>query len=40
MSPSLPRPLARLGVVVLALLTALAVALAGASSAAAHVSVS
>ena len=40
MSPSLPRPLARLGVVVLALLTTLAAALAGAGSAAAHVSVS
>jgi uncharacterized protein YcnI len=36
----LPRPLARLGVVVLALLTALAAALAGAGAAAAHVSVS
>ena len=40
MSPSLPRPLARRGVVVLALLTALAAALVGAGSAAAHVSVS
>ena len=40
MPPFLPRPLARLGVVVLALLTALAAALAGAGSAAAHVSVS
>jgi uncharacterized protein YcnI len=39
-STSLPRPLARLGVVVLALLTALAAALAGAGAAAAHVSVS
>lgn len=40
MSFPLPRPLARLGVVVLALLTALAAALAGAGAAAAHVSVS
>ena len=40
MSSPLPRPLARLGVVVLALLTALAAALAGAGAAAAHVSVS
>ncbi len=40
MSSSLPRPLARLGVVVVALLTALAAALAGAGAAAAHVSVS
>ena len=40
MSSSLPRPLARLGVVVLALLTALTAALAGAGAAAAHVSVS
>ena len=40
MSTSLPRPLARLGVVVLALLTALAAALAGAGAASAHVSVS
>jgi periplasmic copper chaperone A len=39
-SSSLPRPLARLGVVVLALLTALAAALAGAGAASAHVSVS
>jgi uncharacterized protein YcnI len=39
-SSSLPRPLARLGVVVLALLTALVAALAGAGAAAAHVSVS
>jgi uncharacterized protein YcnI len=39
-STPLPRPLARLGVVVLALLTALAAALAGAGAAAAHVSVS
>lgn len=40
MSSSLPRPLARLGVVVLALLTALAAALAGAGAASAHVGVS
>ena len=40
MSSSLPRPLARLGVVVLALGTALATALAGAGAAAAHVGVS
>ncbi|WNV76692.1 YcnI family protein [Geodermatophilus sp. DSM 44513] len=40
MSSPLPRPLARLGVVALALLTALAAALAGASAAAAHVTVS
>ena len=40
MSFPLPRPLARLGVVVLALLTALAAALAGAGAAAAHVGVS
>ena len=40
MSSSLPRPLARLGVVVLALATALAAALAGAGTAAAHVGVS
>ena len=40
MSSSLPRPLARLGVVVLALLTALATALAGAGAASAHVGVS
>ena len=40
MSSALPRPLARLGVVVLALLTALAAALAGAGAAPAHVSVS
>jgi uncharacterized protein YcnI len=39
-SSSLPRPLARLGVVVLALLTALAAALAGAGAASAHVGVS
>jgi len=39
-SSSLPRPLARLGVVVLALLTALATALAGAGAASAHVGVS
>jgi periplasmic copper chaperone A len=39
-SSPLPRPLARLGVVALALLTALAAALAGAGAAAAHVSVS
>jgi uncharacterized protein YcnI len=39
-SSSLPRPLARLGVVVLALGTALAAALAGAGAAAAHVGVS
>jgi periplasmic copper chaperone A len=39
-SSSLPRPLARLGVVVLALMTALAAALAGAGAAAAHVGVS
>jgi uncharacterized protein YcnI len=36
----LPRPLARLGVVAVALLTALAAALAGAAAASAHVSVS
>ena len=40
MSSSLPRPLGRLGVVVLALLTALAAALAGAGVASAHVGVS
>ena len=40
MSSSLPRPLARLGVVVPALLTALAAALAGAGAASAHVGVS
>ena len=40
MSSPLPRPLARLGVVVLALGTALAAALAGAGAAAAHVGVS
>ncbi|MGY1640153.1 YcnI family protein [Geodermatophilus sp. SYSU D00703] len=40
MSTSLPRPLARLGVVVLALLTALAAAVATAGVASAHVSVS
>ena len=40
MSSSLPRPLARLGVVVLALGTALAAALAGAGVASAHVGVS
>ena len=40
MSSSLPRPLGRLGVVVLALLTALAAALAGAGAASAHVGVS
>lgn len=40
MSASLPRSPARLGVVVLALLTAMAAALAGAGAAAAHVSVS
>ncbi|WP_448611910.1 YcnI family protein [Geodermatophilus sp. URMC 60] len=40
MSSSLPRPLARLGVVVVALLTALAAALAGAGAASAHVGVS
>ncbi|MGR6967858.1 YcnI family protein [Geodermatophilus sp. URMC 61] len=40
MSSSLPRPLARLGVVVLALLTALSAALAGAGAASAHVGVS
>ena len=40
MSSAPPRPLARLGVVVLALLTALAAALAGAGAASAHVSVS
>ena len=40
MSTSLPRPLARLGVVALALLTALAAALAAAGAASAHVSVS
>ena len=40
MSSSLPRPLARLGVVAVALLTALAAALAGASAASAHVGVS
>ncbi len=40
MSSSLPRPLARLGVVVLALLTTLAAALAGAGTASAHVGVS
>jgi uncharacterized protein YcnI len=39
-SSSLPRPLARLGVVVLALATALAAALAGAGAASAHVGVS
>jgi periplasmic copper chaperone A len=39
-SSSLPRPLGRLGVVVLALLTALAAALAGAGAASAHVGVS
>jgi uncharacterized protein YcnI len=39
-SSSLPRPLARLGVVVPALLTALAAALAGAGAASAHVGVS
>jgi uncharacterized protein YcnI len=39
-SSSLPRPLGRLGVVVLALLTALAAALAGAGVASAHVGVS
>jgi periplasmic copper chaperone A len=39
-SSSLPRPLARLGVVVLALLTALAAALTGAGAASAHVGVS
>jgi hypothetical protein len=38
-SSSLPRPLARLGVVVPALLTALAAALAGAGAASAHVGV-
>ena len=40
MSSSLPRPLARLGVVVLAMLTVLAAALAGAGAASAHVGVS
>ncbi|WP_448620834.1 YcnI family protein [Geodermatophilus sp. URMC 65] len=40
MSSSLLRPLGRLGVVVLALLTALAAALAGAGAASAHVGVS
>ena len=40
MSSSLPRPLARLGVVAVALLTALAAALAGAGAASAHVGVS
>ena len=40
MSSSLPRPLGRLGVVVLALLTALAAVLAGAGAASAHVGVS
>ncbi|SET34503.1 YcnI family protein [Geodermatophilus poikilotrophus] len=40
MSSSLPRPLARLGVVAVALLAALATALAGAGVASAHVSVS
>ena len=40
MSSSLTRPLARLGVVAVALLTALAAALAGAGAASAHVSVS
>ena len=40
MSFPLPRPLARLGVVAVALLTALAAALAGAGVASAHVSVS
>ncbi|MFW3172289.1 YcnI family protein [Geodermatophilus sp. CPCC 206100] len=40
MSSTLPRPLARLGVLVLALLTALAAAVALASSASAHVTVS
>ncbi len=40
MSSSLPRPLARLCVVAVALLTALAAALAGAGAASAHVSVS
>ena len=40
MSTSLPRPLARLGVVALALLTALAAALVAAGAASAHVSVS
>ncbi|TFV54512.1 DUF1775 domain-containing protein [Geodermatophilus sp. DF01-2] len=40
MSTSLPRPFARLGVVVLALLTALAAALVGAGAASAHVGVS
>jgi periplasmic copper chaperone A len=39
-SSSLPRPLGRLGVVVLALLSALAAALAGAGAASAHVGVS
>jgi uncharacterized protein YcnI len=39
-SSSLPRPFARLGVVVLALLTALTAALAGAGAASAHVGVS
>jgi hypothetical protein len=39
-SSSLTRPLARLGVVAVALLTALAAALAGAGAASAHVSVS
>jgi uncharacterized protein YcnI len=39
-SSSLPRPLGRLGVVVLALLTALAAAVAGAGAASAHVGVS
>jgi periplasmic copper chaperone A len=39
-SSSLPRPLARLCVVAIALLTALAAALAGAAAASAHVSVS
>ncbi|SFL71876.1 YcnI family protein [Geodermatophilus ruber] len=40
MSTSLPRPLARLAVVLLAVLTALAAAVAGAGAAAAHVGVS